>query len=116
MPSNILNLDASPPAFSRKQRWISNASIIALISAATTMFMLCPCDIVGIHDHGAIALVALAALFSVAAAYLVFRRMKRDSGLTVFLRILTALAIVGASVYVELSLALEIVALRVSHR
>lgn len=80
------------------------------------MFMLCPCDIVGIHDHGAIALVVLAALFAIAAAYLVFRRMKRDSGLTAFLRILTALAIVGASVYVELSLAMEIVALRVSYR
>ena len=73
--------------------------------------MVCPCDVVGIHDLGSISLVALAALFAIAAAYLVFRRMKRDSGLTAFLRALIALVIVGASVYLELFLAMEIVAL-----
>jgi hypothetical protein len=114
--NGIFNLDAPPPALSRKKRWISNASIFFLISAATAAMMLCPCDVVGIHDYDSIGLVALAALFAIAAAYLVFRRMKRDSGLTAFLRTLIAVAIVGASVYLELSLAMEIVALRVSHQ
>lgn len=78
--------------------------------------MLCPCDVVGIHDRYAISLLALAALFGVAAAYLVYRRMKRDSGITAFLRAVIALAIVGASVYLELFLAMEMVALRASRR
>jgi len=72
--------------------------------------MLCPCDIVGIHSHYALSLVALAALFGIAAAYLVYRRMRRESGITEFLRAVIALAIVGVSVYVELFVAVEIVA------
>ncbi len=72
--------------------------------------LLCPCDIVGIHNHYALSLVALAALFGLAAAYLVYRRMSRDSGITGFLRAAIALAIVGASVYVEILVAMEIVA------
>jgi drug/metabolite transporter superfamily protein YnfA len=78
--------------------------------------MLCPCDTVGIHDHKAISLVALAALFAIAAAYLVFRRMQRDSGITGFLRATIALAIVAVSVYAELLLAMEIVARMASRR
>ena len=72
--------------------------------------MLCPCDIVGIHDHFAIALVAFAALIGVAAAYLIYRRMRRDSGTTGFLRAVIALAIVGVSAYAELLVAMEVVA------
>ena len=68
------------------------------------------------HDYNAISLVALAGLFGLAAAYLVFRRMKRDSGLTAFLRALIALLIVGASVYLDLFLAMEMVALSASRK
>ncbi len=78
--------------------------------------MLCPCDIVGIHNHYAISLVVLASLFGIAAAYLVYRRMKRDSGITPFLRAVIALVIVGISVYVELFVAMEIVAWMASRR
>jgi hypothetical protein len=109
--NEIFNIDAPQQAFSIKKRWISNALIFCHISAATAAMMICPCDVVGIHDYGAVSLVALAGLFSIAAAYLVFRRMKRDSGLTAFLRALIALVVVGASVYLELFLAMEIVAL-----
>jgi drug/metabolite transporter superfamily protein YnfA len=72
--------------------------------------MLCPCDVVGIHSHYALSLVALAAFFGIAAAYLVYGRMRRDSGITEFLKAVIALAIVGVSVYVELFVAMEIVA------
>lgn len=72
--------------------------------------MLCPCDIVGIHDDKAIFLVALAAVFAIAAAYVAYRCMSRDSGITGFLRAVIALAIVGVSVYIELSVAMAIVA------
>ncbi len=98
------------PVLSRKKRWLSYAQIFGLTLAATAVMMLCPCDTVGIHDYKAISLVAFAALFAMAAAYLVFRRMRRDSGTTGFLRAVIALAIVGVSVYAELLIAMEIVA------
>ncbi len=72
--------------------------------------MLCPCDTVGIHDYNAISLMALAALFGIAAAFILYRRMNRNSGITGFLRAVIALAIVGVSVYVELFVAQEVVA------
>ncbi len=106
----LFNLDAPKPASSRKWRWISYALIFCLISASTYVMMLCPCDIVGIHDHYAISLVALAVLFGVGAAYLIYRLMRCDSGITAFLRAVIALVIAGVSVYAELFIAMEIVA------
>lgn len=110
MQNAIFNLEAPEPVPSRKKRWLSYASILCLISASTAVMTLCPCDVVDIHHHYAISLLALACLFGIAAAYLVYRRMERDSGVTPFLRAVIALAIVGASVYVELFLAMEVVA------
>ena len=81
-----------------------------LTLAATAVMMLCPCDTVGIHDYNAISLVALATLFGIAAAYVLYRRMSRDSGITGFLRAVIALAIVGANVLAELFIAQEVVA------
>jgi len=94
----------------RIRRLVSFVAILALISAATTVMMLCPCDSVGIHDHYAISLVAIALLLSISAAYLVYRQMQRDSGITGFLRAVIALAIVGFGVYAELYVAMEVVA------
>jgi hypothetical protein len=112
----IFNLETPQPASSRKKRWLSDALTFALTLAATAVMMLCPCDMVGIHDYNAIWLVALASVFAIAAAYVVYRRMSRDSGITGFLRAVIALAIVGASVYVELFVAMEIVARLASWR
>jgi uncharacterized membrane protein YhaH (DUF805 family) len=108
MQNSIFN--PPPPRSSRKKRWLSYALIFSLTAAATAVMMLCPCDTVGIHNYNAISLVALAALFGIAAAYLLYRRMSRDSGITGLLRALIALAFVGVSVYAELSIAMEIVA------
>ena len=72
--------------------------------------MLCPCDLVSVHDHQAIFLVSVAALFGGGAAWLIYRRMQRDSGATVFLKVFGALVIVFAAVYAELFLAMEVVA------
>lgn len=116
MQNAIFNLEGPQPASSRKKRWLSYASIFCLISASTAVMMLCPCDIVGIHHHYAISLVALASFFGIAAAYLVYRHMKRDSGFTAFLRAVIALAIVGVSVSVELFVAMKIVAWMASRR
>lgn len=106
----IFNLQRSEKSPPRQKRWLSYVLIFCLSSASTATMMLCPCDTVGIHDYNAISLVALAALFGVAAAYVLYRRMSRDSGITAFLRAVIALAVVGASVYVELFVAQEIVA------
>jgi len=86
------------------------AAIFALISAATAAMMLCPCDSVGIHDHYAISLVAIAALFGIAAAFLVYRLMRRDTGATAFLKALGALAIVACALFAELTAAMYAVA------
>ena len=69
-----------------------------------------PCDSVGLHDHYAISLVAVAAVFGIAAAFLVYRRMRRDSGATAFLRVVGAIAVVGFGVYAELLAAMYVVA------
>ena len=94
----------------RARSLLSYSAIVVLISASTVTMMLCPCDSVGIHDHHAISLVAVAAVFGIAAAFLVYRRMRRDSGVTVFLRAVGAIAFVGFCVYVELSAAMYVVA------
>lgn len=112
----IFNLGAPRPAPPRRKRWLTYASIFCLISASTAAMMLCPCDIVGIHRHYAVSLVGLACLFGIAAAHLVYRSMRRDAGMTAFLRAVIALAIVGASVYVELMVAMEIVAWMAARR
>jgi hypothetical protein len=109
--NTIFNLESTQPGASRNQRWLSYVLIFGLISASTAAMMFCACDTVGIHDYNAISLVALATVFGIAAAYLAYRLMRRDSGITGFLRAIIALAIVGASVYVELFLAMEAVAL-----
>ena len=83
MQNSIFNPQDAQPASSRKKRWLSYALVFSLISASAAVMMLCPCDIVGIHDYKAISsLVALAALFAIAAAFVVYRRMSRNSGIT----------------------------------
>jgi len=94
----------------RARSLLSYVAIVALISASTATMMLCPCDSVGIHDHHAISLVAVAAIFGIAAAFLVYRQMRRDSGVTVFLRAVGAVAVVGFCVYAELFAAMYVVA------
>ena len=95
---------------SPRKHWIRDALAFALTLAATAVMMLCPCDSVGIRDYYAISLVGLATVFAIAAAFVVYGRMSRDSGITGFLRAVIAVAIVAVSVYAELFLAMEIVA------
>ena len=106
----IFNVQPREQPASPKMRWLSYTFAFVLTLAATAAMMLCPCDTVGIRDYNAISLVVIAALFAVGAAYLIYRRMSRDSGITRFLRAVIALAIVGVGVCAELFIAMEIVA------
>jgi hypothetical protein len=85
-------------------------AIVVLISASTAAMMLCPCDSVGLRDHYAIFLAGLAALFGLAAALLIYRRMRHDSGITPFLKAVIAIAIAGFAIYAELYAAMRVVA------
>lgn len=90
--------------------WLDRALIFCLISGSTAALLLCPCDCVTVHNHYAISLVALALLFAAAATVCVQRHVARDSDMTGFLRAVIAAALVGVSIYVELFLAMEIIA------
>ena len=99
--------DTAPP---RQRRWQGGLAAFALISAATAVMMLCPCDVVGMHDYKAISLVGVAACFGIAAATLAHRTILRNLETTAFLRAVIAVAVVCVSVYAELFLAMEALA------
>lgn len=107
MQSIIFNTQDSQPTAARGNRWASYALIFAFTTASTAVMMLCPCDTVGIHDYFAISHVALATLLAICAAFLIYRRISRDSGITAFLRAFIALAIAVVCVFVELVVAME---------
>jgi len=110
-PNSAADFESAKSGFtSRRKLVLAWAAIVLLISSSTAMMMLCPCDSVGLHDHYAITLVALAVVFAATAMFLLFRRMRRDSGITAFLRAVIAIAVVGVAVYAELFIAQEVVA------
>jgi hypothetical protein len=116
LQGTIFNSQEQDPAAARRNRWFSYLPIFGLTTASTAVMLLCPCDTVGIHDYHAISIVALAALLATAAAYLIYRRMSRDSGITAFLRAVIALAIAGVCVFTELVVAMEAIARMASAR
>jgi hypothetical protein len=98
----------------RARIWLSNAAIFALTTASTAVLMLCPCDRPG-GSRYAVVLVGLSALFGVAAAALVYRRLETMSGITEFLKVVIALAIAGAGIYAEFVVASDVVVLLAQH-
>lgn len=96
---------------SRRQMRGSEFAAFAFTLAATAAMLLCPCDVVGIHDYKAISLVLVAACCAVAAAAFTYRRLSLRSEMTGFLRAVVAVGLVGIGVYLELLLAVEVVAL-----
>lgn len=106
-PATAMFASRLPP---RTRLLLNLLAIFLLISASTASMMLCPCDLVSVHDHFSILLVAVAALFGIAAAWLIYRRMQGDSGTTAFLRACAAIAIVAIAVYAELFLTMQALA------
>jgi hypothetical protein len=93
---------------------MSHAAIFSLTTASTAVLMLCPCDRPG-GSRYAVILVTLSALFGLAAAGLVYRRLETMSGITEFLRAVMALAIAGAGIYAEFVIANDVVVLLARH-
>lgn len=100
----------SPPSRPTPRPLLNFIAIFALVSASTAALMLCPCDLVSIHDRYAISLVSFAVLFAIAAAWLIYRRLRRDSGTTVFFQVFISVAIAAVALYAELFVAMEAVA------
>ncbi|MGB7264534.1 MAG: hypothetical protein WBC92_03420 [Terracidiphilus sp.] len=104
-----MNSEDSAQHGSRKKLWADDAAIAALISASAIAILLCPCDCIA-QNPRAILLVSLSVLFGVAAAAFIYRRLKRYTGITILLRALYAIAIAALAVYVEVDLAIDLVA------
>ena len=100
--------DSSASA-SRKKLWFSYALTFVLVTASATALLLCPCDLPG-HNPRAFPLILLSAVFGLAAAAFVYRRLQRYTGTTVFLRAAYSVAIVALAIYVEFDLATRFIA------
>jgi hypothetical protein len=90
------------PNFGARTRlWLSYALIGALISASTFILLLCPCDRPGGSAYS-VFLISLSGLFALAAASILFLRLRTNSGATVFITAFKAAGIAVLAVYLEL--------------
>ncbi len=92
----------------RFKLWLSYASIAALVSASTFILLLCPCDRPGGSAYS-IFLISLSGLFVLGATAVLYLRLRRDSGATVFITAFKAAGIAVLAVYVELRIAVLLV-------
>jgi hypothetical protein len=94
---------------SRRKQWLGYAMAFCLVTASTGVLLLCPCDLPG-RNRRAFFLIALSAILGLAAAAFVYRCLRRYTGITVLLRALYAGAIVSLAIYLEFSLATDLIA------
>jgi hypothetical protein len=92
----------------RPKPWISFVSAAVLVSASTFVLLLCPCDRPS-GSWAAILLVALSGLFALAAALVLYLRLRKDPGATAFISAFKAAGIVALAVYAELRIGVLIV-------
>lgn len=95
--------------------WIGLASIAGLISASTFILLLCPCD----RPAGSVYSVflsSLSGLLALAAAALVYVRLRKDKAATAFISAFEALGIAAIAVYAELRAALYVIQWLALHR
>jgi len=89
--------------------------IAGLISASTSVLLLCPCDRPA-GSFYSIFLVSLSGFFAFAAAGLVYVRLRKDKASTAFISAFEAIALVAIAVYVELRVALYVIEWLALHR
>ena len=92
----------------RRRLWRRRALIFGLITASTAALLICPCDYAGRNLH-ALSLIALSILLGGGAAAFIYVEMRRRNDITSFLKVVIALAIVIASVYVEFTVAMDLI-------
>lgn len=92
----------------RRRLWRRRALIFGLTTASTAALLICPCDYAGRNLH-ALSLIALSILLGGGAAAFIYVEMRRRNDITSFLKVVIALAIVIASVYVEFTVAMDLI-------
>jgi hypothetical protein len=92
----------------RMRRWIGLAAIVALVSASTFILLLCPCDRPG-GSFYSIFLVSLAGIFALAAALVLYPRLRKAPGATAFISAFKSAGFAALAVYVELRIAVLVI-------
>jgi len=95
--------------------WIELASIAGLVSASTIVLLLCPCD----RPAGSLYSIFLASLsgfFALAAAGVIYVRLRKDKTATAFISAFEAVAVAAIAVYAELRVALYVIQWLALHR
>lgn len=95
--------------------WIGLASIAGLISASTFVLLLCPCDRPAGSIHS-LFLASLSVFFALAAAAVLYVRLRRDKAATAFISAFEAVAMVAIAVYAELRIAFYVIQWLALHR
>jgi hypothetical protein len=116
-------LDSEPPGMrdprsnstASLRSWIGLASIAGLISASTFVLLLCPCDRPA-GSFYSIFLASLSGFFALAAAGLLYVRLRKDKAATAFISAFEAVAMVAIAVYAELRVALYAIQWLALHR
>jgi hypothetical protein len=80
----------------------------SLISASTFILLLCPCDRPAGSSYS-IFLVSLSGLFGLAAAAIVYLRLRIDKGATQFISGFESVAIVAIAIYAEMRVAFYVI-------
>ena len=88
--------------------WIELASIAGLVSASTIVLLLCPCDRPA-GSFYSVFLASLSGFFALAAAGLLYVRLRKDKAATAFISAFEAVAMVAIAVYAELRVALYVI-------
>jgi hypothetical protein len=95
--------------------WIGLASIAGLISASTIVLLLCPCDRPAGSFYSAF-LASLSGFFALAAAGVLYVRLRKDKAATAFISAFEAVAMAAIAVYAELRVALYVIQWLALHR
>ena len=95
--------------------WIGLAWISGLVSASTFVLLLCPCDRPA-GSFYSIFLASLSGFFALAAAGVLYVRLRKDKAATAFISAFEAVAMVAIAVYAELRVALYVIQWLALHR
>ena len=95
--------------------WMGLALIAGLISASTIFLLLCPCDRPA-GSFYSVFLVSLSGFFALAAACVLYVRLRKDKAATAFISAFEAVAMAAIAVYAELRVALYVIQWLALHR